>query len=86
MAVIIKTAFLVSLYIILLTYLTTQMVKPIDVFADADDSVDAAAQVYISDYNSDENYGGGAAAGDSTRVNSTKEKETRWWITKTSLA
>jgi hypothetical protein len=54
------------------------MVKPIDVFADADDSVDAAAQVYISDYNSDENYGGGAAAGDSTRVNSTKEKETGW--------
>jgi hypothetical protein len=54
------------------------MVKPIDVFADADDSVDAAAQVYLSDYNSDDNYGRGAAAGDSTRVNNNEEKETGW--------
>ncbi|MDW0173939.1 MAG: D-glucuronyl C5-epimerase family protein, partial [Nitrososphaeraceae archaeon] len=30
-------------------------VKPIDVFAEADDSVEAAAQVYISDDNSDNN-------------------------------
>jgi hypothetical protein len=54
------------------------MVKPIEVFADADDSVDAAAQVYLSDYNSDDNYGRGAAAGDSTRVNNNEEKETGW--------
>jgi hypothetical protein len=52
------------------------MVKPIDAFADADDS--AAAQVNISDYNSNDNYGGGAAAGDSTRVNNNEENETGW--------
>ena len=56
MAIIIKTALLASLSIILLTDSTTPMVKPIDVFAEADDSVDAAAaQVYISDDNSDNN-------------------------------
>jgi hypothetical protein len=53
------------------------MVKPIDVFADADDSVDAA-QVYLPDYNRDDYNGGGAAAGDSTRVNNNEEKETGW--------
>ena len=56
MAIIIKTALLASLSIILLTVSTTPMVKPIDVFAEAYDSVDAAtAQVYISDDNSDNN-------------------------------
>ena len=54
-AIIIKTALLTSLSVILLTDSTAPMVKPIDVFAEADDSVDAAAQVYISDDNSDNN-------------------------------
>ena len=55
-AIIIKTALLTSLSVILLTDSTTPMVRPIDVFAEADDSVDAApAQVYISDDNSDNN-------------------------------
>ena len=66
MAIIIKTALLTSLSIILLTDTTTPMVRPIDVFAEADDSVDAApAQVYISDDNSENNDGGGAASADS---------------------
>ena len=78
-AIIIKTAFLASLSILLLTDPTTPMVKPIDVFAEADNSVDAAAQVYISDDNSDNNDGGGAAAADdSTRDNNNEEKETGW--------
>ena len=52
MAILIKTALLASLFIILLTVsTTTPMVKPIDVFGEAD----AAAQVYISDDNSDNN-------------------------------
>jgi hypothetical protein len=79
MAIIIKTALLTSLSIILLTDSTAPMVRPIDVFAEADDSVDAApAQVYISDDNSDNNDGGGAAdAADSTRDNNNEEKKTR---------
>jgi len=55
MAIIIKTALWASFSIILLAYSTTAMVKLFDVFAEADDSVDAAAQVYISDDNSDNN-------------------------------
>jgi len=79
MAIIIKTALLASLSIILLTDSTTPMVKPNEVFAEADDSADAAAaQVYISDDNSDDNNGGGAAAADSTTVNNNEEKETGW--------
>jgi hypothetical protein len=79
MAIIIKTALLASLSVILLTDSTTPMVKPIDVFAEADDSVDAAAaQVYISDDDSDNNDDGGAAAADSTTVNNNEEKETGW--------
>ena len=59
MAIIIKTALLASLCIILLTHSTTPMVKRIDVFAEADDSIDAdAPHVYISDDNSDNNDGG----------------------------
>jgi hypothetical protein len=53
MATINKTALLASLSIILLTVSTTPMVKLIFVFGEADDSIDAAAQVYISDNNSD---------------------------------
>jgi len=78
MAIIIKTALLASLSVILLTNLTTPMVKPIDVFAESDDSVDAAAQVYLSDDNSDNNDDGGAAAADSTTVNNNEEEETDW--------
>jgi hypothetical protein len=81
MAIIIKTALLASLSIILLSNSTTPLVKPIDVFAEADDSVDvdaAAAQVYISDDNSGNNNGGGAAASDSTTVNNNEEKKTGW--------
>ncbi|MDW0166385.1 MAG: hypothetical protein QOK84_01985, partial [Nitrososphaeraceae archaeon] len=79
MAIIIKTTLLASLSVILLTDSTTSMVKPIDVFAELDDSVDAAAaQVYISDDNSDNNDDGGAAAADSTTVNNNEEKKTGW--------
>ena len=67
MATIIKTALLASLSIILLTVSTTPMVKPIDVFAEAYDSVDTATQVYISDDNSDNN-----------NVNNNEEKKTGW--------
>ncbi|MGB8767680.1 MAG: hypothetical protein WCC79_10225, partial [Nitrososphaeraceae archaeon] len=46
-AIITITALLASLSIMLLADSTTPMVKPIDVFAEADDSVDVApAQVY----------------------------------------
>ena len=79
MATIIKTALLASLSIILLTDSTTPMVKPVDVFAEADDSVDPdAAQVYISDVNSDNDNGDGAAAADSTTNNNNEEEETDW--------
>jgi hypothetical protein len=75
---IIKTALLNSLSIILLTDSTTPMAKPIDVFAEADDIVDAAAaQVYISDDNNDNN-DGGAAAEDSTTDNNSEDNETDW--------
>jgi D-glucuronyl C5-epimerase C-terminus len=77
MAITIKTALLASLSITLLTASTTAMIKPIDVFAEADNSVDAAAaQVYISDDNSDNNDGGAPA--DSTTVNNNKQEETDW--------
>ena len=79
MAIIIKTAFLTSLSVILLTVTTAPMVRPIDVFAEADDSIDAAAaQVYISDDNSDNNDGGGTAEADSARDNNNEEKKTDW--------
>jgi len=78
MAIIIKTALLASLSVILLTNLTTLMVKPIDVFAESDDSVDAATQVYLSDDNSDNNDDGDAAATDSTTVNNNEWNETEW--------
>jgi len=79
MALIIKTALLASLSIILLNDSTTPMVKPIDVLAEADDSVDAAAaQVYISDDNSDNNDGEGATATDSKTANNNEEEETDW--------
>jgi D-glucuronyl C5-epimerase-like protein len=63
MATIIKITLMASLSIILLTVSTTPMVKPIFVFGEVDDSVDAAAaQVYISD---DKN-------------NNNEEKKTGW--------
>src|SRR6187401_2341036 len=79
MAIIIKTAFLTSLSVILLTVTTAPMVRPIDVFAEADDSIDAAAaQVYISDDNSDNNDGGRTAEADSARDSNNEEKKTDW--------
>ena len=79
MAIIIKTALLASLSIILLTDSTSPMVKRIDVFAEADDSIDdGAAQVYISDDNSENNDGGGAAEADSTSFNNNEKKKTDW--------
>ncbi|MGH9972894.1 MAG: hypothetical protein ACRD93_03235, partial [Nitrososphaeraceae archaeon] len=79
MATIIKTVLLASLSIILLTYSTVPIVKQIDVFAKADDSVNTTATpVYISDDNSDNIDDGGAAAADSTTVNNNEEKETGW--------
>ena len=90
-----------SLSIILLADSTTPMVKPIDVFAEADDSVDVApAQVYISDDNSDDNDGGGDSdEADSRKDNNMKRRKqaglilnmlmirtiTRWWTTRTFL-
>ena len=62
MATIIKTALLASLSIILLAVSTTLMVKLISVYGKADDTVYAAAQVYISDDN----------------VNNNEEKTTGW--------
>jgi hypothetical protein len=79
MVIIIKTALLASVSIILLTDSTNPMVKRIDVFAEADDSIDDdAAQVYISDDNSENNKGGGAAEADSTSSNNDEEKKTGW--------
>jgi hypothetical protein len=79
MAIIIKTALLASLSIILLTDSTVPIVKQIDVFAKADDSVNTtAAPVYISD-NSDDNDGGGDSdEADSTKDNNNEEKKTGW--------
>jgi len=55
------------------------MVKRIDVFAEADDSIDdGAAQVYISDDNIENNGGGGAAEADSTSFNNNEKKKTDW--------
>jgi hypothetical protein len=80
MSLIIKTAFLASLSLVLLSDSRAPMGKPIDVFAEADDSVDAdaAAEVYISDDNSDNNDDVDAAAVDSTIVNNNEEEETDW--------
>jgi hypothetical protein len=79
MAIIIKTALLTSLSVILLTNSTAPMVRPIDVFAEADDSIDTAdAQGYISYDNRNNDDGSGAPADDSTTTNNDKEKETDW--------
>ena len=79
MAIIIKTALLASLSVILVADSTTPMVRPIDVFPEADDSVDAAAaQVYISDDNNDNNDDRRHAGADSTTVKNNEEKETDW--------
>ena len=78
MAPIIKTVLLASLSVILFTDSTSPMVKPIDVFAESNDPVDAAAEVYISDDYSNNNDGGGAALAGSTRDNNNKEKKTGW--------
>ena len=80
MVTIIKTALLASLSLILLAHSTTGVVKPVDVFADADDAFDAApAHVYISDDNSDNKDGGGGAMADSTTVNNKNEEEETDW-------
>jgi hypothetical protein len=53
MAIIITTALLALLCIILIADSTTPVVKPIDVFAEANEAIDASsARVYISDDNS----------------------------------
>src|SRR5437867_13407144 len=55
------------------------MLKPVDVFAEVDDSIDPdAPHVNISDVNSDNDYGGDAAAADSTTNNNNEEEETDW--------
>ena len=80
MVTIIKTALLASLSLILLAHSTTGVVKPVDVFAEADDAFDAApAHVYISDDNSDNKDGGGGAMADSTTVNNKNEEEETDW-------
>jgi D-glucuronyl C5-epimerase C-terminus len=79
MAIIIKTALLASLSAIFLTDSTTPMVKAIDVFAKANDSVNTVVTpVNISD-NSDDNDGGGDSdEADSTKDNNNEEKKTGW--------
>ena len=80
MVTIIKTALLASLSLILLAHSTTGVVKPVDVFAEADDAFDAApAHVYISDDNSDNKDGGGGAVAHSTTVNNKNEEEETDW-------
>jgi len=78
MATIIKTVLLASLSVILLTDSTTPMVKTIDVFAESNDPVDAAAEVYISDDYSDNNDGGGDVSAGLTRDNNNEENKTGW--------
>ncbi|MDW0258556.1 MAG: D-glucuronyl C5-epimerase family protein, partial [Nitrososphaeraceae archaeon] len=79
MAIIIIRALLASLSIILLTDSTTPIVKPIDVFAEAYDSVNStAAQVYISDKSDDNDDGGDSDEADSRKDNNNEEKKTGW--------
>ncbi|MFZ0356495.1 MAG: D-glucuronyl C5-epimerase family protein [Nitrososphaeraceae archaeon] len=79
MPIIIKMALLASLSIILLTNSTVPIVKQIDVFGKADDSINTTAvPIYISD-NSDDNDGGGDSdEADSTMDNNNEEDETDW--------
>lgn len=75
LAVIIKTALLASFSILLITDSDTPIVKPVDVLAEADDSVGTVtAQLYSSDDKSDNNDDGG----ESTRDNNNEEKKTGW--------
>lgn len=64
-----------SLSILLITDSATPIVKPVDVLAEADDSVGTVtAQLYSSDDKSDNNDDGG----ESTRDNNNEEKKTGW--------
>ncbi|HEX6378766.1 MAG TPA: hypothetical protein VFZ60_06785, partial [Nitrososphaeraceae archaeon] len=70
LAVLIITALLASLSIILITDSATSIMKPVDLLAEADDSVSSAtAQLYSSDVNSDNNDDAGVAAAQSTKDN-----------------
>ena len=74
MAIIIKTALLASLSIILLINSRIPVVKPINVFAETNEAIDAfPASVYIWDDNRENNDGRGAPAADSTTVNNNEE-------------
>jgi D-glucuronyl C5-epimerase C-terminus len=78
MAIITKTALLASLSVILLSGSTAPMGKPIDVLAQADDSVKlVAARVYISDDDSNDD-DRVTAEHDPTTVNNNEENETDW--------
>lgn len=64
-----------SLSILLITDSATPIVKPVDVLAEADDSVGTVtAQLYSSEDKSDNNDDGG----ESTRDNNNEEKKTGW--------
>jgi hypothetical protein len=79
MATIIKTALLASPSIIILIYSTTPLVKPIDVLAEANDSIDAVAvHIYISDDNNDSDDGNDTAATGSKKINNNDKKKTGW--------
>ena len=53
--------------------------KPVDLLAEADDSVSSAtAQLYSSDVNSDNNDDAGVAAAQSTKDNNIQKKKTGW--------
>lgn len=83
MAILIKTALLVSGFIILFTNSTDPMVNPIDVLAEVvvDNSVDvaSASKLLISVDNSDNNDDDeGAGKADSTSENNNKKKKTGW--------
>jgi hypothetical protein len=75
LAVIIKTALLATLSILLITDSATPIVKPVDVLAEADDSVGTVtAQLFSSDDKNDNNdYGG-----ESTRDKKNEKKKTGW--------
>ena len=79
LALLIITALLASLSIILITDSATSIMKPVDLLAEADDSVNSAtAQLYSSDVNSDNNDDAGVAAAQSTKDNNIKKKKTGW--------
>jgi hypothetical protein len=79
MVIIVKTAFLASLFIIPLIPSAIPMLKAIYVFSQAGDYVDVvAAQGSISNDDGDDNEVGGTLEADSNSTNKNEKKETDW--------